>query len=433
MARPRSPLLPIFLIVFVDVLGFTIVIPLLSLYAERFGASKLVATTIVSVYAVCSLISTPVIGNLSDRYGRRPLLLVSQAGTCAGFVILGISNALWMVFLGRILDGITAGNLSTAQAYISDHTKPEDRAKSFGIIGIAFGIGFMFGPGMGGWLSAQYGMHMPFIVSACLSFVSIVCTWTLLPRELPPQDGKPAAVATANAGPAGRRPGAFDISTYVEFFRRPGLGSVYVQYFLFTFAFSCFTSGFALFAEARYGWSARQTGYLFTYAGLLGIFLQGGLIGRLVKRYGEVKLSIAGFGAALVGYVLLGFVTKVTPWQWLAFLLVTATVNGFGSGVLRPVLSSRISQMVGRYEQGVALGIAGSLSSLAMTLAPPSGGTMLDLGWLQGWTTVSATMSLIGLVAAVATRASTRAASAAIASKLPKAEVVKTVPEIVAE
>jgi DHA1 family tetracycline resistance protein-like MFS transporter len=416
MARQRSPLLPIFLIVFVDVLGFTIVIPLLSLYAEKFGASKFVATTLVSVYAVCSLISTPVIGNLSDRYGRRPLLLVSQAGTCAGFIILGISNALWMVFLGRILDGITAGNLSTAQAYISDHTKPEDRAKSFGIIGIAFGIGFMFGPGLGGWLSSHWGMHMPFIVSACLSGISIICTWTLLPRELPPQQGKPAEIA----GPAGRRPGALDLSTYANYFRRPGLGSVYLQYFLFTFAFSCFTSGFALFAEARYGWSARQTGYLFTYAGLLGIFLQGGLIGRLVKRFGEVKLSIAGFTAAVAGYIMLGFA------QSLAFLLVTATVNGFGSGVLRPVLSSRISQMVGRHEQGVALGIAGSLSSLAMTLGPPSGGSMLNQGWLQGWTTVSAIGSLIGLVAAVATRSSTRAASAAIAAALPKAEVVKS-------
>jgi DHA1 family tetracycline resistance protein-like MFS transporter len=431
MARPRSPLLPIFLIVFVDVLGFTIVIPLLSLYAEKFGASKLVATTIVSVYAVCSLISTPVIGNLSDRFGRRPLLLVSQAGTCAGFIMLGVSNALWMVFAGRILDGITAGNLSTAQAYISDHTKPEDRAKSFGIIGIAFGIGFMFGPGMGGWLSAHYGMHMPFIVSACLSFLSIVCTWTLLPRELPPQErpdiGEIKRADAVPAGPTGRRPGAFDISTYVEFFKRPGLGSVYTQYFLFTFAFSCFTSGFALFAEARYGWGARQTGYLFTYAGLLGIFLQGGLIGRLVKRFGEVKLSIAGFAAALAGYIMLGFA------QTLAFLLVTATVNGFGSGVLRPVLSSRISQMVGRHEQGVALGIAGSLSSLAMTLGPPSGGEMLNEGWLQGWTTVSAMVSLIGLCAAVATRGSTRAASAAIAAKLPKAEVVKSGPDIVAD
>jgi len=417
MARPRSPLLPIFLIVFVDVLGFTIVIPLLSLYAEKFGASRLVATTLVSVYAICSLISTPVIGNLSDRYGRRPLLLISQAGTCAGFIMLGLSNSLWMVFVGRIFDGITAGNLSTAQAYISDHTKPEDRAKSFGIIGIAFGIGFMFGPGMGGWLADHFGMHMPFIVSACLSALSIICTWSLLPREKPPQE---AGAKPEIAGPGGRRPGAFDMATYVDFFRRPGLGSVYLQYFLFTFAFSCFTSGFALFAEARYGWSARETGYLFTYAGLLGIFLQGGLIGRLVKRFGEVKLTIAGFLAGVIGYTFLGFA------QTLAFLLVAATVNSFGSGVLRPVLSSRISQLVGRHEQGVALGIAGSLSSLAMTMAPPSGGVMLQQGWLQGWTTVSAVVSLIGLVAAVTTRASTRAASAAIAASLPQADVVKS-------
>ena len=148
----RSPLLPIFLIVLVDVLGFTIVIPLLSLYAEKFGASPLVATTLVSVYALCSLISTPIIGKLSDRYGRKPLLLVSQAGTCGGFLLIGSAHALWMVFLGRILDGLTAGNLSLAQAYISDHTAPENRAKAFGVIGIAFGIGFMAGPGLGGYL-----------------------------------------------------------------------------------------------------------------------------------------------------------------------------------------------------------------------------------------------------------------------------------------
>ena len=414
MARQRSPLLPIFLIVFVDVLGFTIVIPLLTLYAKRFGASNLVATSIVSVYAVCSLISTPFIGRLSDRYGRRPLLLVSQAGTCLGFIMLGFSESLWMVFLGRIFDGITAGNLSTAQAYISDHTAPENRAKSFGIIGIAFGIGFMFGPGMGGWLSANYGLHMPFIVSACLSGLSILCTWTLLPRELPPQATQPASQP---AGPAGRRPGLFDVAIYGEFFGRPGLRSVYLQYFLFTFAFSCFTSGFAIFAQIRYGWGERETGYLFTYAGLLGIFLQGGLIGRLVKRFGEVKLSIAGFVAGVAGYVMLGCA------QTLAFLLVAATVNSFGSGVLRPVLTSRLSQLVGRHEQGVALGIAGSLSSLAMMMAPLAGGAMLEVDWTQGWTTVSAVVSLVGLIAAVATRASTRAAAAAL---LPTATAVKT-------
>ncbi len=392
----RSPLLPIFLIVLVDVLGFTIVIPLLGLYAEKFGASPLVATSIVSVYAVCSLISTPIIGNLSDRYGRRPLLLISQAGTCAGFIILGISTSLWMVFVGRILDGLTAGNLSTAQAYISDHTEPQNRSKAFGVIGIAFGIGFMFGPGLGGWLGDSYGMHTPFLVSASLSALSIICTYTILPRELPPQL-RPAP-AEGGPMPAGRRPSAFDFATYADYFKRPGLGSIYLQFFLFTFAFSVFTSGFALFAESRFHWTARQTGYLFTYAGLVGIILQGGLIGRLVKRYGEIKLGLAGFVALVAGYIMLGFA------ETLVMLLVVATVSGFGSGVLRPVLTSRISQVVGRHEQGVALGISGSLSSLAMTLAPPTGGTMLNAGLTTQWALVSAVAGFIGLVAAIVSR-----------------------------
>jgi multidrug resistance protein len=386
----RSPLLPIFLIVLVDVLGFTIVIPLLSLYAEKFGASPLVATTLVSVYAICSLLSTPIIGNLSDRYGRRPLLLVSQAGTCAGFIMLGLSTSLWMVFVGRILDGITAGNLSTAQAYISDHTAPENRAKAFGVIGVAFGVGFMFGPGLGGWLGG-YGMHVPFLLSACLSALSIFCTYTLLPKELPPQE-RPSAKAIA--GPAGRRPSAFDLATYREYFRRPQLGAIYLQFFLFTFAFSGFTSGFALFAEARFHWTARETGYLFTYAGLLGIIMQGGLIGRLVKKLGEVKLALIGFATAAIGYAMLGFAETV------AMLIVVATVNGFGNGVLRPVLTSRITQVVGRHEQGVALGISGSLSSLAMTMAPPTGGTMLTNGWTTQWAIVSAVAATLGLLAA---------------------------------
>ncbi len=386
--KPRSPLLPIFLIVLVDVLGFTIVIPLLALYAEKFGASPLVATTIVSCYAVCSLISTPVIGRLSDQFGRKRLLLVSQAGTFLGFIMLGFSEALWMVFVGRILDGITAGNLSIAQAYISDHTEPENRSKAFGIIGIAFGIGFMFGPALGGWLGS-YGMHLPFLVAAGLSLLSMTCTYTLLVDEKPSE----IPVATTVAGPGGRRPGAFDLATYKEYFQRPGLAALYVQFFLFTFAFSCFTSGFALFAEARFAWTAKETGWMFAFAGFLGIILQGGLLGRLVKKFGEAKLVVAGFIAAAAAYLLLGFA------ETLAMLVFSAIINSFGNGVLRPVLTSRITQAVGRHEQGVAIGISGSLSSVAMTMAPPAGGLMIDHKWLFLWALIPAGTSLLGLVA----------------------------------
>ena len=391
--RTRSPLLPIFLIVLVDVLGFTIVIPLLPLYAERFGASPLVATTIVSCYALCSLISTPIIGHLSDRYGRKRLLLFSQAGTFAAFLMLGFANTLWMVFVGRIIDGLTAGNLATAQAYISDHTKPEDRTKSFGLIGIAFGIGFMVGPALGGVLG-EYGVRtvgdVPFLVSACMSALSMVCTGMLLTNERPPQAGGVAGAA----GPAGRRPSPFDFSVYAEYFRRSKLAALYVRFFLFTFSFSAFTSGLALFAQQRFGWTARETGYLLAYAGALGVIWQRSL-GPLVKRLGEPRLAAVGFVAAITGYAILGFA------QTLVVLVIAGTINSFGNGVMRPVLTSQITQACDRHEQGIVLGISGSLSSLAMTLAPPTGGLLLNHHWTHAWTLVPLTVASFGLMSAL--------------------------------
>jgi MFS family permease len=412
----RSPLLPIFLVVLVDILGFTIVYPLLPFYAERFHATPLIATTLVSVYALCSLFSTPIIGRLSDQFGRRRLLLLSQAGTCAGFVVIGFSQALWMVFLGRILDGITAGNLSIAQAYISDHTKPENRAKAFGIIGIAFGIGFTFGPAMAGWLSV-YGEHVPFLVAGCLSAGSMVCTYTLLEPGAPgaavegeATAGKPAAAAPV--APGGKRPAVFDLNVYFEFFGRAGLGSLYLQFFLFAFAFSAFMSGFALFAERRFtvdgkGWTAHEVGLLFAYSGLLGIILQGGILGRLVKKLGEVKVALAGFAAAAIAYVALGFIAT------LGALLVVTAISAFGNGVLRPVITSQLTQRVGRQEQGVAIGISGSLNSLAMTVAPPIGGALITQGWLVAWALVPALAAAIGLIAALINRSKVARAAAA--------------------
>ena len=391
-----------FLIVLVDVLGFTIVIPLLALYAEKFGATPLVATLIVTCYAACSLISTPILGRLSDQYGRKPLLMISQFGTFLGFLMLGYSESLWMVFVGRILDGFTAGNLSLAQAYISDHTAPENRAKAFGVIGIAFGIGFMFGPALGGYLG-DYGMHLPFLVAAGLSALSMLCTQLLLPKE------EPKDKRSDGSGPGGRRPGAFDFAAYAEYFRRPELRSIYIQFFLFTFAFSLFTSGFALFAERRFlveeagrlvPWGAREVGILFGFSGLLGIFWQGGMIGRLVKKYGEVGLVYAGFIASLIGYVLLA----VIPADQLLPLGVTTLVSSFGHSVLRPVLTSRITKAVGPHEQGAAIGISGSLSSFAMMMAPPTGGLMLDHHALVAWALIPAGVSLLGLVMALAVR-----------------------------
>ncbi len=419
VVRTRSPLLPIFLIVLVDVLGLTIVLPLQGFYVEHFGASPLVAGLVSSCYAACSLFATPVIGKLSDRYGRRRLLLVSQAGTCIGFLIVGFANSLWLVFAGRIIDGITAGNLSTAQAYISDHTAPEKRAQSFAVIGIAFGIGFAIGPTIASELS-PYGIQIPFLVAAGLSACSILCTYTLL-RE--PKDARPEAQPSPVAGPGGQRPGLFDFETYATYFRRPELASLFVRFILFAFAFSLFTSGFALFAERRFTadlwtsgdfgplssfahvlhviavgrrpWTSHEVGRLFTFSGVLGIILQGGLIGRLVKRLGEVKLAIAGFVSAIAAYVVLGFAYSVIV------LGIAAIFSSFGNGVLRPVLTSQMSQTASRFEQGVVLGISGSLSSLAMTIAPTIGGAMITAGWLVSWAMLAAAAVALGLFVAL--------------------------------
>ncbi|MDB4962100.1 MAG: permease of the major facilitator superfamily [Myxococcales bacterium] len=381
-----------FLIVLVDVMGFTIVVPLLALYAEKFDAGPLVATTIVSCFAVCSLISSPVLGKLSDQYGRRRMLLLSQVGTCIGFLILAFSTSLWMVFLGRIIDGVTAGNASLANAYVSDHTKPEERARAFGIIGVAFGLGLTIGPTLGGWLG-EYSLHLPFLVAAGLSGLSIACTYVLLPKELPPQE-------TLAAG--AKRSSAFNLTTYLDYLRRPELRSLYLQFFAFSFAYSVFISGLALFSERRFlhdgqPWTAREAGFLFGFLGLLGIAWQGAAVGRLVKRYGARRLALVGFMAAAAGYVALGLVPSENLLA-LAFVMVVTT---FGNSMLRPVLTSRISLAVGRHEQGAAIGVSGSLTFVAMAVAPPTGGAMLEHHWLLGWALVPAAVALLGLAASL--------------------------------
>lgn len=379
----RSPLLPIFLIVLVDVLGLTIILPLLPFYAENLGASATVVGLLISSYALCQLVAGPVLGRMSDHMGRKPLLIVSQFGTLIGFLILAFAHVLWLVFLSRVIDGLTAGNLSLAQAYISDVTASEERTKSFGIIGIAFGIGFMVGPGISGLLS-QFGLAYPIFAAAFLSASSIVCTATLLPRVTPHPDD------------AGTRLSAFDWKAYVQYFARPKLGALLWQFFFFAFSFALFISGFALFAQRRYTWQghefgAREVGYVFLYVGFLGVILQGGLIGRLVKWLGERTLVWTGFGISAVGYGLLAWTHTIGQ------LLFACTVNSC-SGVLRPSVTSLITQQAGRREQGVVLGLTQSLTSISQIVAPVIAGVLIDRGELNAWTLAMGVVALLGML-----------------------------------
>ena len=391
--RPQARLLPIFMIVLVDVFGFTLVIPLLSIYAEHFRASPLQATLLVSSYAACGLISGPMLGRISDSVGRKPMLLISQIGTFIGFIVMARAGALWMLYVARVIDGSTAGNLSLAQAYISDNTAPSNRAKSFAIIGIAFGVGFFIGPAVTGYL-AGYGLTAPIYFAAGLSMTSILFTTFLLPGGKPPGHAAPGG-----PGPGGQRLSVFEWSAYLAYLRRPALAPLFAQFVCFIFAFTTFMSGVALFAERRFEWHGhpfgpREIGYLFAYTGALGILLQGGAMGRLVKRFGEARLAIAGFAALAVGQFFLGLVHDVVP------LIAVATCASVGTGILRPTLTSLISQSAGRHEQGVVLGLNQSLQSLAQIVAPMLAGLLIGRGWLTGWAWLSSAAALLGLVLA---------------------------------
>lgn len=376
--RSASPLLPIFLIVAVDVLGFTIILPLLPFFSERLGASPTVVGEIVSIYAVCQLLAGPILGQWSDRIGRRPVLLLSQAGTLGGFLVLAFSTHIWMVFLSRAIDGLTAGNLSIAQAYISDVSKPENRAKSFAIIGVAFGFGFLVGPAISGFL-AHFGYQAPIFAACVLSLTSIFCTFFLLPRHeaahLPAQE---------DPGPGGRRLSLISWGQYRRYFQNRDLARLLTQWLLFALSFSTFISGFALFAERRYEWNGhpvgvREVGYIFAFNGFIGMIMQGGMVGRMVKAMGERRVVQLGFIASLIGYAAIGFTQTVGQLLW---VMAFASICGAG---LRPALTSMVTQKAGRREQGVILGLTQSLTSVAQIAAPVLAGYLIDRGLLTTW------------------------------------------------
>jgi DHA1 family tetracycline resistance protein-like MFS transporter len=385
-----SPLLPIFLIVAVDVLGLTIMIPLLPFYAEKLGASAFQVGWLIGAYAACQLISGPLLGRMSDRTGRKPLLIVSQMGTFVGFIVTAFAPSLWVLFLARAIDGATAGNLSLAQAYISDVTRPEDRAKSFGVIGISFGLGFFIGPAISGFL-AQYDYRYPIFAAAALSATSILAT-SLLLQPVTPGGAKPT-------GPGGQRLSLVQWDAYPAYFRQPMLGPRLWEFLTFAFSFALFTSGLALFAQRRFLWHGvpfgpKQLGYIWAFAGFLGILLQGpATLGRLVKRFGEKTLNRVGFGAYAAGYFLLAFCHSIP-------MLILATVVCSIGGLVRPTLTSLITQAASREEQGVVLGLTQSLTSVAQIAAPLLAGYLIERGVLTGWGVTAAAVSAVGLMLA---------------------------------
>jgi len=358
--RDSMPIL--FLIVFVDLVGFGLIIPLLPFYAERFGASPQLVTILMAVFSLMAMISAPFWGRLSDRIGRRPVLMANMAAAALAYLLMGFASELWMLFAARAFAGICAGNIAAAQAYIADVTPPEKRARGMGMIGAAFGLGFIIGPALGGIVAgndlATADLETPGLIAAGLSAAAFLGVLLLLPESLP------AAVQA--------RPSRSRVAALCSAFGRPVLGRLLAVFFLVILAFAGMEATFALWAMREYGWGPAQIGYVFTYVGLLSAVMQGGLIGPLTRRFGEERLMQSGLALIALGLLLLPFAGTLPP------LMVAVTALSVGMGAMQPSLNSLISRRAGAEEQGEVMGVAQSVGSLSRVLGPVMAGALFE-------------------------------------------------------
>jgi MFS transporter, DHA1 family, tetracycline resistance protein len=356
-----APLLLVFLTIFIDLVGFGIVIPLLTFYAVEFNATPLDVGLIVASYSLMQFIFSPIWGALSDRIGRRPILFLTILGSVVGYLILGTATALWMVYFGRILSGVMGGNLATAQAYIADVTTRENRARGMGLFGMAFGLGFIIGPALAGVLS-KFGMHVPFLFAAGLSLINAVLVYFVLPESL-----KPGAGTDAKRG---------RIQTMFDAFRDTTFAMIATKYFLIVMAFSMMTTSFAYFTLVQFGYDAEKTGYLLGFVGLLSALMQGGVFGRVAKRFGEVKTSIFGSAMLVISLIAVPYVSAESG--GLTFLLIGIALFAIGNSLASPALTSLASKSASESDQGSTLGVLQSSASLARVIGPLLTGYLLN-------------------------------------------------------
>jgi DHA1 family tetracycline resistance protein-like MFS transporter len=401
--------LPVLVIVLVDLMGLSIIIPLLPLYAARFGSSPLVIGILQATYPMMQFLGAPILGRLSDRFGRKPVLIASQVGTLTGFILLGFANSLWLLFLSRIIDGLSGANISTAQAAITDSTNEKTRTQGLGLVGAAFGVGFVLGPIIAFIVLAASGQNYQAVAftAALFSLTSILLTAFWFRETL-----------TEGVDPAAARKRPFSFAAIRQALGRPAIGFLLIIMFFYQIAFGGYEQLFSLFTLTRLGMDARDTSGLFVLAGLFIIIVQGGLIGRWSKKKGDRWLVLLGVSTLAIGLIGTGLTPAVPiPWYdkakvlnslagqgtlrvatqtidiqlpdesargWLGiiWLLIASFPAAIGGGVLHPAINSLITKAADKSEVGGLLGISTSVFSLANAIAPLFYGTLFQ--WFGG-------------------------------------------------
>jgi DHA1 family tetracycline resistance protein-like MFS transporter len=353
-----SPLVIIFLTVFIDLLGFGIIIPLLPFYAEHFGASALAVGLLSTSFSVAQFLFAPFWGRLSDRIGRRPVILAGLIGSAISYAMFALADSLTMLFIARTLSGIAGANIPTAQAFIADVTPPEHRARGMGMIGAAFGLGFVFGPAIGGFTS-RWGYAAPAWFAAVLSAANFIAALIVLPESRP---------RDASNGP----PRASRFRSFQQALTRPHLPLVLLVYFLVLTAFSSFESMFALYGEHRFALTPASIGYIFALVGIVLATVQGVLVGRVVGRLGERRVVPAAILLLACALALVSLSNSV------AMLTIACALLAVGMGFNGPSIMSLISQLADSRAQGGTLGVSQALASLARIVGPAWGGWVYD-------------------------------------------------------
>lgn len=351
-----------FFIVFLDLLGASILIPVVPYVVRSYRPDAMTVGLLSLSYSAAQFLATPVLGAVSDRVGRRPVLLTSILGSAFGYFLFGWAGSLWVLFASRILDGLTGGNISTAQAYIADRSLPEDRAKNFGMIGAAFGLGFILGPAFGGALS-KISLQAPAFAAGGVSLITFLTALFFLPESLPPEKRKSASFTLRHLNPLGHIAAPL---------KRPVLRWLLPGFFVLAFAMSGLTSNFAVYTLNRYGLTPSQNAGILVWLGVVSVVIQGYVVRKMLPKVGESRLASEALFLSVIGYAVLAW-SPAAGWLFVAIAII-AVGNGLGG----PAMQGLLSRQAEAHEQGTLMGVSASLSSLARVGGPIFAGAVFD-------------------------------------------------------